>query len=109
MLISDWSSDVCSSDLGQRFKGCYDLLRDQLILVARGNHDRPAAGIQCRGLDDPKLDELLPAELVRELREQVEMVRGLCPRFDLEAFRNGTMTPVFFGRDRKSNRLNSSP
>src|SRR3546814_14824763 len=25
------------------------------------------------------------------------MVRGLCPRFDLEAFRNGTMTPVFFG------------
>ncbi|EDP66337.1 Peptide chain release factor 3 [alpha proteobacterium BAL199] len=82
---------------GQRFKGCYDLLRDQLILVARGNHDRPAEGIQCRGLDDPKLDELLPADQVRELREQVEMVRGLCPEFDLEAFRYGTMTPVFFG------------
>ncbi|MEQ9332731.1 peptide chain release factor 3 [Thalassobaculum sp.] len=83
--------------MGSRFKGCYDLLRDQLILVERGSHDRPAEGIQCRGLDDPKLDELLPAELVRELREQVEMARGLCPEFDLEAFRHGTMTPVFFG------------
>ncbi len=83
--------------MGSRFKGCYDLLRDQLILVERGSHDRPAEGIQCHGLDDSKLDELLPAELVRELREQVEMARGLCPAFDLEAFRHGTMTPVFFG------------
>jgi len=82
---------------GQRFKGCYDLLRDQLILVERGNNDRPAEGIQCEGLDDPKLDELLPKDQVAELREQVEMARGLCPAFDLEAFRQGTMTPVFFG------------
>jgi peptide chain release factor 3 len=83
--------------MGQRFKGCYDLVRDQLILVERGNNDVPADGIQCSGLDDPKLDELLPADLLGELREQVEMARGLCPEFDLEAFRQGTMTPVFFG------------
>jgi len=82
---------------GQRFKGCYDLIHDQLILVARGTHDRPAEGIPCRGLDDPKLDELLPADQVRELREQVEMVRGLCPAFDIEKFRQGTLTPVFCG------------
>ena len=69
----------------------------QLILVARGTHDRPAEGIPCRGLDDPKLDELLPADQVRELRDQVEMVRGLCPAFDIEKFRQGTLTPVFCG------------
>ncbi|WPZ33311.1 peptide chain release factor 3 [Thalassobaculum sp. OXR-137] len=83
--------------MGRSFKGCYDLFRDQLILVERGNNDRPAEGIQCKGLDDPKLDELLPAAQVKELREQVEMARGLCPEFDLEAFREGTMTPVYFG------------
>jgi len=83
--------------MGQRFKGCYDLVRDRLILVERGNNDVPAEGIECTGLDDPKLDELLPADLVAELREQVEMARGLCPEFDLQAFRDGTMTPVYFG------------
>ena len=40
-------------------------------------HDRPAEGIQCRGLDDPKLDELLPAELLREFREQALLSRQL--------------------------------
>jgi len=83
--------------MGQRFKGCYDLIRDQLILVERGNHDRPAEGIQCKGLDDPKLDELLPADQVAELREQVEMARGLLPQFDRQAFLDGTLTPVYFG------------
>ena len=40
---------------------------------------------------------MLPKDQVAELREQVEMARGLCPEFDLQAFREGTMTPVFFG------------
>ena len=31
------------------------------------------------------LDELLPADAVAKLREDVEMARGLCPPFDLEA------------------------
>ena len=49
------------------------------------------------GLDDPKLDELLPAADVAKLREDIEMVRGLCPEFDVNAFLEGTMTPVYFG------------
>ena len=52
----------------------------------------------CEGLDDPKLDELLPADAVAKLREEVEMARGLCPDFDLDAYREGTfLTPVYFG------------
>ncbi|MEK9725961.1 MAG: EF-Tu/IF-2/RF-3 family GTPase, partial [Rhodospirillaceae bacterium] len=34
---------------------------------------------------------------VAKLREEVEMARGLCPPFDLEAYREGHMTPVYFG------------
>jgi peptide chain release factor 3 len=40
---------------------------------------------------------MLPAEAIAKLREDVEMVRGLCPKFDLEMYREGHMTPVFFG------------
>jgi peptide chain release factor 3 len=83
--------------MGRDFKGCYDLIHDQLILFDRGKGDQLSEGIECRGLDDPKLDELLPEHAVEKLRADVEMVRELCPPFDLNAYLEGTLTPVFFG------------
>ena len=83
--------------MGREFKGCYDLIRDRLILMDRTRGDKLIDGIQCDGLGDPKLDELLGAEFATKLREDVEMVRGLCPPFDAEAYRSGHMTPVYFG------------
>ncbi|MCB0362176.1 MAG: peptide chain release factor 3, partial [Bdellovibrionales bacterium] len=51
----------------------------------------------CQGIDDPKLDQLLPENLVSKLRDDVEMVRELCPAFDQKAYLEGTLTPVYFG------------
>lgn len=83
--------------MGRDFKGCYDLIRDRLILMDRKQGDILTDGIACNGLDDPKLDELLGAEYATKLREDVEMVRGLCPAFDADAYRAGHLTPVYFG------------
>jgi len=83
--------------MGRSFLGCYDLLRDRLILMARSKGEQLDGGIECRGLDDPKLDELLPADAAGKLREDVEMVRGLCKPFDRTAYLEGHMTPVYFG------------
>ncbi len=83
--------------MGRNFLGCYDLIRDRLILIARSKGDMPPEGEQCNGLDDPKLDELLPEDAVKQLREEVEMVRGLCPEFDLQSYQEGHLTPVYFG------------
>ena len=83
--------------MGKLFKGCYDLINDRLMLVTKGSHDEPDPGLVCNGLEDPRLDELLTKSAVTELREQIEMVRGLCPSFDREAYLQGNMTPVFFG------------
>lgn len=35
--------------------------------------------------------------MVAKLREDVEMIKELCPKFDLDAYLCGSMTPVFFG------------
>jgi len=83
--------------MGRDFKGCYDLVHDQLILFDRGKGDSLTEGIKCEGLDDPKLDELLPDYALEKLREDVEMVRELCPPFNLQDYLDGTLTPVFFG------------
>lgn len=79
---------------GRDFKGCYDLINDRLFLMERG---ATAEAEVCNGLDDPKLDALLPADLAAKLREDVEMIRGVCPAFDRQAYLEGIQTPVFFG------------
>lgn len=83
--------------MGRDFKGCYNLLEDKLVLFDRGKGDAVTEAIECSGLDDPKIDELLPAGSVEQLREEVEMVRGVFPEFDMERFLSGGLTPVFFG------------
>lgn len=83
--------------MGQSFLGAYDLERDRLILLDRTQRSHLTEGEVCEGLADPKLDRLLPARAVAQLREEVEMARGLCPPFELEAYRSGHLTPVYFG------------
>ncbi|RMF08706.1 MAG: peptide chain release factor 3 [Alphaproteobacteria bacterium] len=95
-LALDVSPVTWPIGMGRNFLGVYDLRRDRLLLVDRKS-DKVADGEVCQGVDDPKIDRLLPADAAAKLREDVEMVRELCPQFDLQAYREGTMTPVFFG------------
>jgi peptide chain release factor 3 len=83
--------------MGRSFLGCYDLFHDQLVLTERGQKTTIDEGVTCQGLDDPKLDALLPDSAARTLRAEVEMARGLCKPFELGAYREGHRTPVFFG------------
>lgn len=79
---------------GRDFKGTYDLTHDRLALFERGGKD---TGEIMQGLDDPKIDELVPAHLAETMREQIAMVRGACKPFDRQSYLEGHMTPVFFG------------
>jgi peptide chain release factor 3 len=85
--------------MGQSFRGCYDLFRDRLFLFDRGNSGRrpDEDGVAVSGLADPRLVDLLGADVVVHLREDVETVRALCPPFDRESFLSGHLTPVYFG------------
>lgn len=83
--------------MGRDFKGCYNLLEDKLVLFERTKGEALTQSIECSGLDDPQIDALLPPELAAKLREDVEMVRGVFPQFNLDNFLSGGMTPVFFG------------
>ncbi|HSN85603.1 MAG TPA: EF-Tu/IF-2/RF-3 family GTPase, partial [Thermoanaerobaculia bacterium] len=83
--------------MGQSFLGCYDLFHDRLLLLDRSRRDVVREPEVCQGLDDPLLDARLGDRAVSKLREEVEMARGLCPEFDLDSYREGHLTPVFFG------------
>ena len=83
--------------MGERFKGCFDLVHDRLYLFEDGEGSRITDSIVLKGSDDPKLDELIPAETLAKFREEVEMVRAMCKTFDAESYLEGHLTPVFFG------------
>jgi len=82
--------------MGSRFKGVFDLYANRVHLFTAQHGGRVQEGEVIDGLDNPRLDELF-GPLVAELREEIELVRGASNEFDLEAFRRGELTPVFFG------------
>ena len=82
--------------MGKTFRGCYDLIKDRLVLFDRGTKQEET-GLEIKGLDDPNLDEKLKPDEAQRLRDEVEMARGLMPAFDLESYREGHLSPVYFG------------
>ncbi|OAN75835.1 peptide chain release factor 3 [Jannaschia sp. EhC01] len=83
--------------VGRDFLGCYDLLHDRLELMDRADRNKVAETVSLKGLDDPALATHVPADLLEKLKEEVEMARELLPAMDIEAFQQGTLTPIWFG------------
>ncbi|SEK71021.1 peptide chain release factor 3 [Pacificibacter marinus] len=83
--------------VGRDFVGCYDILNDRLELMDRADRNKVAESVKIDGLDDPRLAEHVPAELLEQLKEELEMARELLPAFDRDAFLEGSMTPIWFG------------
>ncbi|MGH1368849.1 MAG: peptide chain release factor 3 [Maritimibacter sp.] len=83
--------------VGRDFMGCYDLINDRLELMDRADRNKVAESISIEGMDDPQLEQHVPAELLEKLREEVEMVRELLPALDPAEVLAGQMTPIWFG------------
>ncbi len=83
--------------MGREFVGCYDVLNDRLEIMDRADRNKVAESIKIAGLDDPKLADHVPAHLLEQLREELEMAKELLPKFDAQAFLDGTLTPIWFG------------
>ncbi len=82
--------------LGQRFKGIYHLLRDEVYIYEAGKNHLTQQAEVIKGLDNPILAERFP-EQTAQLREEIELVSGACEPFDLQRYLAGELTPVYFG------------
>jgi peptide chain release factor 3 len=83
--------------MGRDLKGVYDLVRDRVILFDPGRGDHIAEIAVDADLDSPALDAAVGSAAADHLRQEVELVRGACPTFDMDSYRAGHLTPVFFG------------
>ncbi|MGB0387013.1 MAG: peptide chain release factor 3 [Ardenticatenaceae bacterium] len=82
---------------GENFKGVYDRMTGTVHLFERTAHGAKAAKVEVSDLDDPALLELLGENALYQLQEDVELIEGLLPSFEIEAFSKGQITPVYFG------------
>jgi peptide chain release factor 3 len=82
--------------MGKRFKGIYHLLEDAVHLYTGGRSDIRQDARIVHGLDNPLLDEAL-GDQAAELRDEMELVQGASHPFDVKAYLQGELTPVFFG------------
>lgn len=82
--------------MGRRFKGVYDLRSGITHLFSATHKGRILEGEVVEGLDNPRLDELI-GDQADELRGEIELVVGASHALNLEAYRSGELTPVFFG------------
>jgi peptide chain release factor 3 len=96
-LQLDVSPQNWPTGMGGLFHGLYDLRRDRLLTVDRADGTNPGQWFDCAGINDPKIADLIPAEAAGQLAEEGGLASQAYPQFDVAAFRNGDMTPVFFG------------
>ncbi len=82
--------------MGKRFRGTYDLYRKELRIFSPGQDRLSDDVVTIRDLSDPLLDQFLESQ-ADELREEVSLLEGAADPFDLQAYRKGSQTPVFFG------------
>jgi peptide chain release factor 3 len=95
-LQLDVSPQNWPTGMGGLFHGLYDLAGDRLLVPGEGV-DAAGEWVRCDGLDDPTIDARLPAEAAQSLRDEGGLAQAAYPAFDLEAFRAGDLTPVWFG------------
>jgi len=82
--------------MGKNFKGVFHLYDDSVHFFSATHGGKIQEGDVIQGLNNPELDERL-GSLAQDLRDEIELVKGASHEFDLEAYRQGKLTPVFFG------------
>ena len=82
--------------MGKGFKGVYNLYTDTIHVYKQGQGHTIPEDIQIKGLDSPEAKQLL-GTYVDDVREELELVRGATPEFNLGDYLAGRQTPVFFG------------
>jgi len=92
VLALDTAPMVWPVGKGRDFRGTYDLRTPRIRRV-----DENPDGTPVSGPEDPIFDELLDSDAVGTWREEIELVSDACGQFDLETFRHGALSPVYFG------------
>jgi peptide chain release factor 3 len=82
--------------MGRELRGIYHLGEDRIYAYNAGERGRIGENLTIEGLHSAAGREFL-GELAAHFDEEIALVRGATQPFDLDSYRAGRQTPVFFG------------
>jgi peptide chain release factor 3 len=83
--------------MGYDFKGIYNIWEKNINLFTGNSKRDIEETIKISELSDSKLNNIIGDHAAETLREELELVEGIYPKFSKESYLNGDLQPVFFG------------
>ena len=83
--------------MGYDFQGIYNIWEKNVQLFIEEDKQHKGTAIQYDDLNDPALAQAIGEKALTTLNEELELVEGVYPSFDQEAYLNSQLQPVFFG------------
>ncbi|MDH5345794.1 MAG: peptide chain release factor 3, partial [Gammaproteobacteria bacterium] len=82
--------------MGRTLKGVYHLVQDRIYQYKPGAREKASVITAIDGIDSAEADAVLGDDASR-FREEVALVKGACPEFNVDDYLAAKQTPVFFG------------
>ncbi len=83
--------------MGYDFKGIYNIWENNINLFSGDGRKNIEETIEISDLQSEELVKLIGNNPANILRENLELVEGIYPQFDKQAYLKGNLQPIFFG------------
>lgn len=83
--------------MGPDFKGVYNLFERNLVLFNPHSKQTDGDVVKFEDLSSSKLEKHIGKDAAETLREEVNIIEGVYPEFDVKEYLAGDLSPVFFG------------
>ena len=83
-------------NIGAKFKGVYNIYEQSLDLFTP-NKQKVSERVEIDNITDPRIDENVGERDAQKLRDDLELIEGVYPEFEVSSYLEGKVAPVFFG------------
>ena len=83
-------------DMGPRFRGVYNLYEGKLNLYTPSKQ-YVTENVEFKDINSHELENYIDPAQATKLRDDIELIQGVYPDFDVETYLSGDVAPVFFG------------
>lgn len=83
-------------NIGAKFKGVYNIYEGGLDLFTP-DKQKATERVEIDDVNDPRIDEAVGESDAAQLREDLELIDGVYPEFNVDEYLAGRVAPVFFG------------
>lgn len=82
--------------MGRDLKGVYHLMQDRIYLYENVGRQKKSGQTIIDGLHSKAAEDVFGSD-IDAFRDEIELVKGACPKLDIDRYLRGEQSPVFFG------------